>query len=382
MEGSIMKDQLIKYRRELHRIPEIGFELYKTREYVLENLRRHRCAIEEISGGVVAFFQSREDGGNGKPREHTVALRSDMDALPIKEETGVPWQSIHDGVMHACGHDGHMAMLLALADELDHIIHTLPHNVLLIFQPAEETSGGAWFMCATGFMSKYNVKRVYGFHLWPTLGKNVIGARPKEFMANACEIDITVLGKNAHCANAEEGIDALVIGCQLIDDFCRMEREELPESEYRLLKFGRMESGTLRNIISAQTKIEGTLRCFKEETGDFLLRRMQEIAAGYEAEYGCRITFRTINGHAAVINDPEVFKEAKGLLSPEYEFHIYDKPFMQAEDFSFYLREAPGLFLFLGTGSGIPLHTNNYDFDEDVLRTGVDIYLKLLTLAV
>ncbi len=190
-----MKDQLIQYRRELHRIPEIGFELYKTREYVLENLRRHRCEIEEISGGVVAFFQSREDGGKGKPREHTVALRSDMDALPIKEETGVPWQSIHDGFMHACGHDGHMAMLLALADELDHIINTLPHNVLLIFQPAEETSGGAWFMCATGFMSKYNVKRVYGFHLWPTLGKNTIGSRPNEFMANACEVDITVQGK-------------------------------------------------------------------------------------------------------------------------------------------------------------------------------------------
>jgi hippurate hydrolase len=161
-----------------------------------------------------------------------------------------------------------------------------------------------------------------------------------------------------------------------------MEREELPESEFRLLKFGRMESGTLRNIISSQTKIEGTLRCFKEETGDFLLRRMREIAEGYEAEYGCRITFRAINGHAAVINDPEVFEELKRLLSPEYEFHIYEKPFMQAEDFSFYLREAPGLFLFLGTGSGIPLHANHYDFDEDVLRTGVDIYLKLLSLPV
>lgn len=373
-----MKEQVIKYRRELHRIPEIGFEVYKTREYIMENLRRHDCEIAEVSGGVIAFFQSREDGGKGCPREHTVALRSDMDALPIKEETGVPWQSTHDGVMHACGHDGHMAMLLALADELDHIIHTLPHNVLLVFQPAEETSGGAWFMCATGFMSKYNVKRVYGFHLWPTLGKNVVGSRPNEFMANANEVDITVLGKNAHCANAEEGIDALAIGCRLVNDFYRMEREELPESEFRLLKFGRMESGTLRNIISANTLLFATLRCFKEETGDFLMRRMQEIAAGYEAEYGCRITFKSMNGHAAVINDPEVFEEAKRLLSPDYEFHTYEKPFMQAEDFSFFLREAPGLFLFLGTGSGIPLHTNIYDFDEDVLQTGIDIYLKLL----
>ncbi len=373
-----MKDQVIKYRRELHRIPELDFDLDKTREYIIEQLKRHDCEISEAAGGILAFFPSREDDGKGKPREHTVALRSDMDALPIKEETALPWKSIHEGSMHACGHDGHMAMLLALADELPAIIHSLPHNVLLIFQPAEETTGGARPMCATGFMKKYGVKRVYGIHLWPSLGKSVIGTRPNEFMATAIETDVAVEGKNAHCANADEGIDALAIGCRLVTDFLRMEKEELPETEYRLLKFGKMESGAARNIISANTELEGTMRCFKDETSEFMIRRMREIADTYEAEYGCKVAFQFGYGHAAVINDPEVFEEAKRLISPDYEFHTYEKPFMQSEDFSFFQKEAPGLFLYLGTGTGLQLHTSKYDIDEDVLQTGVDIYLKLL----
>jgi hippurate hydrolase len=231
-------------------------------------------------------------------------------------------------------------------------------------------------------MAEYGVRRVYGFHLWPTLEKNAVGTRPGEFMAAANETDITVLGKNAHCGSAEEGVDALYIGCELVHDFCRMEREELPESEYRLLKFGKMKSGLARNIISASTEIEASLRCFNEETGEFLLRRMREIAAHYEAEYHCKIHIQNSRGHDAVVNDPQVFQEVKQLLSPDYPFHTYEKPLMQAEDFSYFLREAPGLFLFLGTGTELPLHTGKYDLDEDVLKTGVEIYRKLLTLPV
>jgi hippurate hydrolase len=373
----MMIDTLKKYRQDLHQIPELGFEVHKTRQYILDHLKGCSCEITEVSGGVCAFFQSRELEGNGRPREKTIALRSDMDALPVGEETGVPYRSVHEGAMHACGHDGHMAMLLALADELETCIHSLSHNVLLIFQPAEETTGGAGDICASGILSRYHVKRIYGFHLWPMLEKHRIGSRAKEFMAKSSEIDIIIHGKSAHCAYPDQGIDALAIGCELINALYQMERIELPENEFRLLKFGKMTSGTVRNAIAAETALEGTLRCFSEKTGAYLFNRMTETASQLEEKYGCRIIFHRSDGHPPVINDAALFLEARTILS-EFGFHTFEIPFMLSEDFSFYQHEVPGLFLFLGTGTGIPLHSNHFNFDEEVLLTGLNAYLKLL----
>ncbi len=183
-------------------------------------------------------------------------------------------------------------------------------------------------------------------------------------MAKSSELDIRIEGKSAHCASADQGIDALSIGCELVCELYKMERQELQPSEYRLLKFGR-------------TALEGSVRCFHDGTGDFLFRRIAEIAASFEEKYGCRISIGRSDGHPAVINDAGLFTEAKALLS-DYNFHTFEKPFMLAEDFSCYQKEVPGLFLFLGTGTGIPLHSSRFDFDEDVLFTGVDVYLKLL----
>ena len=373
-----MKSLLKKYRQDLHRIPELGFEVYKTKAYIMEHLQKYSCEIVEVCGtGICAYFQSGATEENGHSPKQTIAFRSDMDALPVLEETEAPYCSIHEGMMHACGHDGHMAMLLALAGELDQMIETLPYNVLLIFQPAEETTGGAGDICATGILSKYGVKRIYGFHLWPMLGKNVIGSRANEFMAKSSELDITIQGKSVHCANSEQGIDALAIGCEFVNELYQMEKHEIPDQEYRLLKFGKMESGTVRNALSAKTVLKGSVRCFHEETGSFLFRRIEEIADSYENKYQCKITYWRNDGHPAVINDPVLFQETREILS-DYEFHTFEKPFMLAEDFSCYQKEVPGLFLFLGTGTNIPLHNNKFDFDEDVLCTGVDVYLKLL----
>lgn len=373
-----MKDKVRMYRRELHRIPELGFELYKTKAYILEQLKGYDCEILEVCGtGVCAFFPSRENDGKGSQRTDTVALRCDMDALPVLEETGASYQSVHEGVMHACGHDGHMAMLLSVAGELNKIIHLLSHNVLLIFQPAEETTGAADALCKTGILQKYGVKRIYGFHLWPMLEKNAVGSRANEFMAKSSELDLVIEGKSVHCADAPQGIDALEIGCRLVNELYAMEKQELPADEYRLLKFGRMESGKVRNTISGSTVLEGSVRCFHEETGDYLFRRIHEITALFEKKHGCRISIKRSDGHPAVLNDPLLFEEAKELLS-DYRFHTFEKPFMQAEDFSCYQKVVPGLYLFLGTGTGIPLHSSSFDFDEEVLETGIEIYLKLL----
>jgi amidohydrolase len=374
-----MENSVRKYRRDLHQIPELGFDVLKTKDYIVKVLQQYRCKITEVCGtGICAFFQSEQKQNQGGFME-TVAFRSDMDALPIVEQTNAPYCSCHEGKMHACGHDGHMAMLLALAGELNERIESLSCNVLLIFQPAEETTGGAGDICATGILSDYSVKKIYGIHLWPMIKKHAIASRPGEFMAKSSEIDIEIRGKSAHCAEAEEGIDALWIGCKLLNDLYEMVQNELAKQAFCLLKFGKLTSGTVRNAISDRTELQGTLRCFDMETFHYVLKRMDEIAANYEQKYLCSITVKHTEGYPPVINDPNLFEESRKALQ-EFDFTIFEKPFMLAEDFSFYQQKVPGLFLFLGTGTSIPLHNNKFDFDEEILETGVQVYLKLLEL--
>lgn len=373
-----MKSLVKKYRRDLHRIPEIGYDLYKTNAYVMEQLQQYSCEITKLyKTGIAAFFRSKMESIPAGVRKYTIALRGDMDALPITEETGADYASTHEGAMHACGHDGHTAILLAMAGELDKIMHTIPHNVLLIFQPAEESIGGAQEICNTGILSKYSVDRIYAYHLWPLMKKNSIGSRPNEMMARSSILNIIIHGKNAHCASAKLGIDALSIGCELIIELYRMVETELPETEYRLLKFGQMTSGTARNVISAITVLRGTMRCYSDDAFQFLYNRIREIIADFEEKYGCAIDIKQYTGYPPLKNDPALFEEANAILN-EFDFQTFEKPFMLSEDFSAYLQVIPGLMLFLGTGTNIPLHSSNFDFDEEVLETGVDAYLKLL----
>lgn len=375
-----MEHLLKQYRQDLHRIPELGYEEYETKAYILNILSQYPCEITELCGtGICAFFHSNKNDSKGCAIKDTIAFRSDMDGLPVTEKTRTNYSSIHSGKMHACGHDGHMAMLLALAGKVNEIIHTLPHNVLLIFQPSEETSGGAKDICQTGILTKHRVKMIFGIHLWPMLEKHALGSRACEFMVRSSEIDITIKGKSAHCANAEHSVDALSIGCEFLSEIYNMIDTEIPEKEYRLLKFGKMTSGTVRNSISDYTLLQGTLRCFNQDTFHYILDRINHIASCYQTQYHCTITISYTEGYPPVINDPSLFLKAKEALN-DFKFHTFEKPFMQAEDFSFYQQEVPGLFLFLGTGTNIPLHSNDFDFDEDVLNTGLEAYLKLLEL--
>lgn len=371
-----------KYRRDLHQIPELGYEEYKTKEYILSVLKGHGCEITELcTTGVCAYFAGQGTKGDGQSQEPltTIAFRSDMDGLPVYENTGASYQSLHEGKMHACGHDGHMAMLLALAGEIQKNLHRLTHNVLLIFQPAEESPGGAQCICQSGILAKYQVERIFGFHLWPMIEAGVVASREKELMAMASEIDIEIKGVSAHCARAEEGIDALFIGCQMVSSLYDMVQNELPPETFRLLKFGAMTSGRVRNTIADQTVLQGSLRSFSQETFRFIMGRIKEIATGFENQYGCIITMKISEGYPPVLNDPALFASTFQQLAG-FNLHVFEKPFMLAEDFSFYQQQVPGLFMFLGTGTGTPLHSSNFDFDEVILETGVKAYLRILGL--
>ena len=373
MENNNMFESLKKYRRDLHQIPELGFEEYKTKEYLLNVLEEYNCEITEIKTAILAFFEAKKARYSG-----TVAFRCDMDGLPTIEESNVSYRSKHPGIMHACGHDGHMAMLLGLAGELENI--DLPYNVLLIFQPAEESPGGAKTIVESEILEKYDVKRIFALHLGPSKKPHTIASRPIEFMSKSSEIDITIKGLSAHCSTPHKGIDALYIACLYLKDLYEMEKTILPETEFRLLKFGKMTSGTVRNAISDESKLFGTLRCFSQKNFDLMLNSLHQIAATYEDKFGCTFEIKHTEGYPPTINDPELFEMAKGCLSEDFDFITLRKPSMASDDFSFFTEKIPGVYFFLGAGNTPPLHSNNFDFDESVLVTGVKAYIKLLEL--
>ena len=368
-----MLSLLTRFRRDLHQIPELDFELPKTEAYITNILSGLKCRVfSPAHSAVCAFFDAGKD--------ETVAFRSDMDALPVSEHTGDSFASIHPGKMHACGHDGHMAMLLDLAFIVNNELKKLPHNVLLIFQPAEETTGGAKGICDSGIFTELNVLRIFGFHLWPDLPAGTVASRDKEMLAKSSEITVGITGKSVHIARAFEGADALFAGVEFIREAYQMVADEVPADEYRLLKFGKMESGTVRNAISSHTEIQGSLRSFTPGVFEQMRRRLMEIASSVGTSTGCVLSVNINEGYPPVINDSVLYKKVMTGLGPDAPV-LLPEPFMIAEDFSFYQQQIPGMFFLLGTGQNTPLHSDRFQFDESVLVRGVEMYRKLLYLA-
>ena len=356
--------QLFEDRRALHRIPELDRTLPKTLEYLKESLAGLKCQVfSPMESALCAWF----DFG----AKNAVAFRSDMDALPIQEKTRLSFESVHPGRMHACGHDGHMAILLELARRLDRK-EKLNHNVLLIFQPGEESPGGAKGICDTGVLETYRVKAVFGLHLWPGLEKGRMFSRRKELMARASEVTLDLYGKSSHIAKAAEGVDSLMAGAEFYTRAMEMERQ-IPPGVFRLLKFGKFHSGTARNALSAHTHLEGSLRAFQDETFEAMAGSLREIAADVQEKYGCTVQLHLADGYPAVLNDDSVF-EAVCRCLPVAEL---EEPCMTAEDFSWYQKHVPGVFFFLGLGDTPALHGDTFDFDETILTKGADFFEAL-----
>lgn len=361
-----------QYRRDLHRIPELDRELPETLAYIRTVLEPLSCRIfTPAPGALCAYF----DVGAGE----TLAFRADMDALPVEEQGDCPFRSVHPGRMHACGHDGHMAMVLALAGEVEKRLGQLRYNVLLIFQPAEETRGGAQSICEAGVLEEYRVKAIFGIHLWPGLPAGTLWTRPGPLMAKNSEVDLEITGRSAHIARAQQGIDALWWGTQWLAKVYAMMETELPAGEPGLLRFGQMESGTVRNAISAHTVIRGSMRVFSMDTFHFLCRRIRELGEELAAQSGCKMQAQFSAGYPPVHNDCSLAEQVCRHLGDRAP-GILEEPSLTAEDFSFYQQRVPGMFFFLGLGDVPPLHAVDFHFDEMVLEQGVELYTALLTL--
>lgn len=356
--------QIFTDRHALHRIPELELCLPKTVSYLKNALSGLHCDVfSPMDSAVCAWFNF------GK--ENAVAFRADMDALPIQEKTGAEYASTHPGCMHACGHDGHMAILLELARRLSER-KDLPHNVLLVFQPGEESPGAAKLLCETGIFEEKKVKAIFGLHLWPGLEKGRVFSRKNELMSRSCEVTVDVYGKSAHIAKATEGIDALMAGAEFYRKAVAME-QAVPAGIFRLLKFGKFQSGTVRNALSAHTHIEGSLRAFQDEIFEGMANGLQQIAKEVEAQYGCTVTIHMSGGYPAVMNDPEIYDRAAQTA----DFAALAEPSMTSEDFSWYQKKIPGVFFFLGLGDTPALHADTFDFDETILLKGADFFEKL-----
>lgn len=351
-------------RRALHRIPELDRELPETMGYLKSALAGLSCRLfAPMEGALCAWFDF------GRP--DAIAFRADADALPIAERTGADYASRKQGRMHACGHDGHMAILLELARRLSKK-RDLPHNVLLVFQPAEETTGGARDLCETGVFERCHVKAIFGLHLWPGLPAGEIASRKNELMARSCEVTVDIYGKSAHIAKANQGVDALLAGAEFYRKACEME-QALPDKIFRLLKFGKFQSGTVRNALSAHTHLEGSLRAFQDDVFDSLQNGLRAIGRELEETYGCAVDIHMSDGYPAVMNPPELYETVRALAA----FTPLDAPSMTAEDFSWYQRRLPGMFFFLGVGDTPALHADTFDFDESILLKGADFLESL-----
>lgn len=353
--------QITLDRRALHQIPELDRDLPETFAYLRGALEGLNCRVfSPVTGSLCAWF----DFG----RTDAIAFRADADALPIRERTGAVYASRHEGCMHACGHDGHMAILLELARRLSEK-KALPHNVLLVFQSAEETTGGAKYICDSGVFQEYRVQAIFGLHLWPGVEAGVVASRRSELMARSSEVTVDIFGKSAHIAKASEGVDALMAGVEFDQKAVKMEKK-LPDSVFRLLKFGKFQSGTVRNALSAHTHIEGSLRAFQDEIFESLADGLREIAGEVEEQFGCTVKLHLSDGYPAVMNPDDLYDRVRERIS----FRELDAPSMTTEDFAWYQRTLPGMFFFLGLGDTPALHADTFDFDENLLLKGADFF--------
>lgn len=364
--------ETIKTRRALHRIPEIGFAEVKTHAYICDALQSLGVPFETERTWVIGTIEGAKPGG-------TVALRADMDALPIQEEAKVPFKSEHPGFMHACGHDAHTAILLTAAKMLMEMRAELPGTVRLLFQPAEETVGGAAPMIAHGAME--GVDRVYGLHVAATAPVGRIACREGAMYAASEEFAITVRGRSGHGAHPRSGVDAIAIAAQIIVALQTLITREMEATEAAIISVGTIHGGDAHNILCDEVVMNGTIRALTETVHEQLRRRMPELVGAMASAMGGEADVSFMNGYCACINDAgeasRVLDVASRLFGEENTYVLRNSS-LGAEDFAYYLREAPGAIYHLGCGGKYPVHSAHFAMDESCLAAGVAMQVALV----
>ena len=375
-------------RRDLHAHPELCFQEVRTADVVARCLTDWGIEIHRGMGttGVVGIVHGRDGGACGR----AIGLRADMDALPMQEHNTFAHASRHPGRMHACGHDGHTAMLLATAQHLARH-RDFDGTVYLIFQPAEEGGGGAREMIKDGLFERFPMQAVFGMHNWPGMPAGSFAASPGPVMASSNEFHITIRGKGSHAALPHNGIDPVPVACQMVQAFQTIITRNKKPVDAGVISVTMIHTGEATNVVPDSCVIQGTVRTFTFEVLDLIEARMQQIAEHTAAAFGATVEFQfrrnyppTINHKAETAFIREVMTDIVG------EAGVLDQePTMGAEDFAYMLQHTPGAYVFIGNGDGLhremghgggpcTLHNPSYDFNDDLIPLGATLWTRLV----
>ena len=373
------ENDMAKWRRHLHQNPELGRDCYKTAKYIQERLEEF--GITEIhtgyaSTGIVAIIEGKASG-------RTIGLRADMDALPIKENTGTSYSSKNEGVMHACGHDGHTTMLLGAARYLSET-RNFSGRVALIFQPDEEATGGAEAMVEEGILEEFNIEEVYALHNTPSHDVGVMYTRPGPIMAGADSFTVEIQGKGGHAAYPHEVKDPIVAAISIAQSFQTIvSRNNIPSDDL-VISITQVHSGTTDNVVPEIAYLNGTVRTFDLSVQEMVIKRMEKIISGLAMSFEVNAKLNYQKGYPPTINHEESTNFAIGVAedvcgSDKVLSSVAKE--MGAEDFSYMLQKRPGAYLFMGIGDGAGLHNPNYDFNDAAAPVGASFFARLIEKA-
>lgn len=368
---------MVERRRHLHRYPELSFQEQKTSAYVADVLKK--LGIDTVTGvggnGVIGTIKGHLPG-------KTVALRADMDALPIQDEKACEYASQVPGVMHACGHDGHTSVLLAVAEYFSSRREKLRGEIRLLFQPAEEVCpGGALSMIEAGALNGVDV--IYGVHLWTPISVGTAASRPGPLMASTDEFFIELSGRGGHGGMPHAAVDSVVAGSALVLQLQSVVSRSVNPLDPAVVTIGSIHGGTAQNVIADTCRLAGTARCFHEETRKTIRERIEQLAQGTAQAYGAGVSIDYMTGYPSLVNHQEEFERFQQIAATEVGLTVELSPqIMPAEDFAYYLQKIPGCFMLVGAGNPeknatYPHHHPKFDFDEEAMLHAASLMIAM-----
>ena len=380
---SDLHEQMVTWRQHLHQHPELSFKENMTSDYIASVLQSHDIEIHRglAVTGIIATVHGQRDG-------NVIGLRADMDALPIQELNDFSYKSVHDGKMHACGHDGHSTMLLGSAIYLKEN-NNFSGTVHFIFQPAEEGGGGGRVMVEEGIFDKFPCQAVYGMHNFPGIAEGQFAVHDTAVMAANETLKINIKGKGGHAAMPDKCIDPVVVGAQIISALQSVVARNVAPLNSAVVSITMVNAGTVSNVVPDDMQLTGSLRYFSKEVGDKVKEKIKNIVEGVSQSMGASATFESVPNYPATINTPrhaELCANAAAMVVGENNVLRNEQPTMGSEDFAFLLNASEGAYIWIGNGlvpedspkGGCLLHNTQYDFNDAILPIGASYWVQLV----
>jgi len=380
---SNLHEQMVTWRHHLHKHPELSFKEKMTSDYIASVLQSHDIEIHRglAVTGIIATVHGQRDG-------NVIGLRADMDALPIQELNDFSYKSVHEGKMHACGHDGHSTMLLGAAIYLKEN-NDFSGTVHFIFQPAEEGGGGGQVMVEEGIFEKFPCQAVYGMHNFPGIAEGQFAVHDTAVMAANETLNISIKGKGGHAAMPDQCIDPVVVGAQIISALQSVVARNVAPLNSAVVSITMVNAGTVSNVVPDDMQLTGSLRYFSKEVGDEVKEKIKNIVEGVSQSMGASATFESVGNYPATINIPkhaELCANAASMVVGENNVLRNEQPTMGSEDFAFLLNASEGAYIWIGNGlvpedspkGGCMLHNTQYDFNDEILPIGASYWVQLV----